>query len=104
MTERIEVAAVEDVPPHSMQAVVHNGKRYLLVNLDGSFYALDGVCSHEYAELDKGSLAGDQVVCPLHQSTFDVRTGEVLMSPATEDLRTFPVEVEDGKVYLLLDA
>ena len=103
MTQLVEVARLDDFPAHSMRAIVRGENRYLVVNLDGSFYALDGVCSHEYAELDKGSLAGDQVVCPLHQSTFDVRTGEVQMSPATEDLRTYPVRVEGGKVFVVLD-
>ena len=102
MPELLEVAAVEDLPPQSMRAVEHDGRRYLVVNLDGAFYALAGVCSHEYAELDKGFLAGDQVVCPLHQSTFDVRTGAVLATPATEDLRTFTTTIRDGKVFLVL--
>jgi 3-phenylpropionate/trans-cinnamate dioxygenase ferredoxin component len=102
MPELVEIAAVEDLPPQSMRAVEHDGRRYIVVNLDGAFYALAGVCSHEYAELDKGFLAGDQIVCPLHQSTFDVRTGAVLATPATEDLRTFAIKVQDGKVFLVL--
>ncbi len=81
MPELVEVASVSDIPPQSMRAVEHDGRRYVVVNLDGAFYAIAGVCSHEYAELDKGFLAGDQIVCPLHQSTFDVQTGAVLATP-----------------------
>ena len=102
MGELVEVAFVADFPPNSMKAFEHGGNRYLVVRLDDSFYALAGVCSHEYAELDKGFLAGDQIVCPLHQSTFDVRSGAVLATPATEDLVTFPTKVEDGKVFLMV--
>jgi nitrite reductase/ring-hydroxylating ferredoxin subunit len=104
MAEFVEVASVADFPPSSMKAFEHGGTRYLIVRLEDSFYALAGVCSHEYAELDKGFLAGDQVVCPLHQSTFDVRSGAVLATPATEDLATFPTKVEDGKVFLMVRA
>ena len=73
------------------------GRKIIVVNLDGEFHALDGICSHAYSELEKGFFAGDLVTCALHLSQFDVRTGEPISPPASEPLRRYPVAV-DGEV------
>ena len=103
MAERVEVGRTDDFPAGTQRGVDHKGPKYLVVRLEDGFYGLAGMCTHEYAELATGYLTGDQVLCPLHSSLFDVRSGEVLSSPATEDLRTFPVEVTEGRVYLVVD-
>lgn len=103
MTTLVEIAAVDEIPPGTMRAVDLGGQRYVVVNLDGSFYAIGGICSHEYAELANGFLAGDQVVCPLHASAFDVRTGEVIGPPADKPIPTFPTKIQEGKLYLVLE-
>jgi 3-phenylpropionate/trans-cinnamate dioxygenase ferredoxin subunit len=63
---------------------------------------MQGVCSHEYFELDKGFLTGDSITCALHLSRFDLETGEALDPPAELPLRTYPVSVEDGQIMLEL--
>ncbi len=103
MTLHVPVARVDDFPSGTMRGVDHSGDTYVVANIDGTFYGLEGICSHEYAELAGGFLAGDQVVCPLHASAFDVRTGDVLGPPATEPIAIFPVEVMEGVVYLVLN-
>ena len=102
MTVRVPVARVDEFPPGTMRGVDHGGEKYVVANVDGTFHGLEGICSHEYADLAGGFLATDQIVCPLHASAFDVRTGEVLGPPATEPIAVFPVEVSEGIVYLLL--
>ena len=74
----------------------------LLVNLEGTIRAYQGICSHEYFELDKGFLTGDSLTCALHLSRFDLITGEALDPPAELPLATYPVEVVDGRIVLLL--
>ncbi len=101
--EVVEVARVDEFSRGAMRGVDHKGNGYIVANVDGTFYGLEGICSHEYAELAGGFLAGDQVVCPLHASAFDVRTGDVLGPPATEPIAIFPVEVMEGVVYLVLN-
>ena len=73
----------------------------LLVNHDG-LHALQGICSHEYFELDRGFLTGDSVTCALHLSRFDLATGEPLDPPAELPLARYTVEVEDGTIMLTL--
>ena len=92
------VCAEADVPPGTCQHGEAGGEDVLLVNLDGEIYAMSNICTHDYAELSDGELEGAEVVCPLHQARFDVRSGEALSPPAYEALPTFPVRVRDGNV------
>jgi 3-phenylpropionate/trans-cinnamate dioxygenase ferredoxin subunit len=103
MTTVVEVAAIDEIPPGAMRGIDHAGQKYVVVNLDGTFLGIGGICSHAYAELENGYLAGDQLVCPLHASAFEVRTGAVVGPPADEPIPTFATTVRDGKVYLVLD-
>ena len=84
-----------------MLMVQVDGTNILLVNKDG-LHAMQGVCSHEYFELDKGFLTGDSLTCALHLSRFDLETGEALDPPAELPLVTYPVGVEDGHIVLEL--
>lgn len=63
-------------------------------------YALDGICTHEYAELFDGEIEDDTLWCPLHSSGFNVRTGEATNLPAVLPLSTYDVLVQDNAVYV----
>lgn len=67
---------------------------------DGNFYALQDECTHEVASLSDGWLEDCTVECPLHSSSFDLKTGKVLCMPATVDARTYKVSVVDGFLEL----
>jgi 3-phenylpropionate/trans-cinnamate dioxygenase ferredoxin component len=99
---RIEVGTVADLPPGTMQMVQVDGTDILLINNDGRLHATQGVCSHEYFELDKGFLTGDSLTCALHLSRFDLETGEALDPPAELPLQVYPVIVEDDRIILEL--
>jgi 3-phenylpropionate/trans-cinnamate dioxygenase ferredoxin component len=85
-----------------MLMVQVDGTDIVLVNLDGTVRALQGVCSHEYFELDRGFLTGDTLTCALHLSRFDLDTGEALDPPAELPLATYPATVENGEIVLEL--
>ena len=67
---------------------------------DGEVFAIDDTCTHQDASLADGWLEGCEVECPLHASRFDLRTGEVDAPPAKLGVRTHPVTVTDGDIYL----
>lgn len=69
-------------------------------NADGELYAIDDTCSHQDASLSEGWLEGCLVECPLHEASFDLRTGIPTCLPARRPVRTHPVSVEDGVVYV----
>ncbi|MBA2255138.1 MAG: non-heme iron oxygenase ferredoxin subunit [Chloroflexi bacterium] len=99
---RVPVAAVDELPQGTMKMVQVDGVDILIVALDDRFYAMQGICSHEYFELDKGFLTGDSITCALHLSRFDLETGEALDPPAELPLARYRVDVEDGLLVVEL--
>src|SRR5437867_10652782 len=69
-----------------MKGIEHDGKRILVVNLEGTVYAWDGTCTHEEYDLSMGFLTGDSVTCALHLSRFNLLTGEAVNPPAEKPL------------------
>jgi len=45
-------------------------------------------------------LEGGLIECPLHEGTFEIRTGRAVGAPCTVALRTYDIKVEDGSIYL----
>ena len=72
----------------------------LVIHSNGEFRALQGTCSHEYFELDKGFLTAGTLTCALHLSRFDITDGEPLDPPAELPLAVYEVVVEDGRVQI----
>ena len=83
-------------------AWVDGTDQVLVINQGGDFTAVQGICSHEYFELDKGFLTSGTLTCALHLSRFDLFTGEALDPPAELPLAMYPVVLEDGEVVLEL--
>jgi len=87
-----------------MQFVQVDMTDILIVHTDeDTWHATQGICTHEYFELDKGFLTGDTLTCALHLSRFDLETGEALDPPAELPLAIYPIEVDgEGQVVLTL--
>ena len=103
MPNFVKVANVDDIPNGEALQVETNGLTLAIVRANGDVYCVQDVCTHEQAFLSEGFCEGHEIECPLHGSIFDVRTGEVKSLPATEDLKTFPVKLEDGDVFVEVD-
>jgi 3-phenylpropionate/trans-cinnamate dioxygenase ferredoxin subunit len=74
-----------------------------VVRCGEDFFVLDDVCSHAEYPLTDGDVDGATIECSLHGSRFDLRTGRPLGPPATQPVRTYPVSVHDGDVYIDLE-
>jgi 3-phenylpropionate/trans-cinnamate dioxygenase ferredoxin subunit len=96
------VGPLDDLAPGTLAMVQVDGTDILLANAGGTVYATQGICSHEYFELDKGFLTGDSITCALHLSRFDLETGEALDPPAELPLAVYQVAIEEGQVVLYL--
>lgn len=103
MTEFVKVAKVDDIPNGEALAVEAGGQNLALVKVGDDVYCINDICTHEHAHLSEGFCEGHEIECPLHGSIFDVRTGEVKSLPATEDVKTYPVKLEDGEVLVAID-
>lgn len=96
----IDAAAEDVVPQEDVIAVQVAGTEVALYSVDGEVYATDNICTHGHARLCDGFLEGGEIECPLHQGRFDVRTGKAMCAPLTEDIRTYPVKIENGRVFV----
>lgn len=99
----IDAAAQDDVPQDDVIAVTAAGREIALYGVDGDVFATDNICTHGHARLCDGFLEGHEIECPLHQGKFDVRTGTPTCAPATEAVRSYPVKIEAGRVWLAVD-
>ena len=96
------VANIDAVTPGTGLHVEVEGRTIALFNVAGTFHAVDGICTHAYAELADGYVEGETVECPLHGACFSLRTGEALSPPATEPLVVYSVHVEGDTVSIAL--
>ena len=96
----LSVANVADIAPGTTKRVVVDGQEILICNVDGSFFAIEDVCTHDGAPLDQGDLDGKCIICPRHGAMFDVQTGEALTLPAVLPLSTYAVELRDGEILV----
>ena len=98
---RVDLLGVDEVPDGTMKmAWVDGTDQVLVVNTGGEIRAMQGICSHEYFELDKGFLTAGTLTCALHLSRFDLDNGDALDPPAELPLILYPVVVEDGRILI----
>lgn len=104
MSEFVRVASIDEVPDPGKATVEVDERLVVLVHLDGEFYCIDDVCTHDGGPLGDGALCGHELACPRHGAKFDVRTGAALTMPATEPTLAHQVKVEGNDVFVRLTA
>lgn len=105
-----KVCRTTDVAIGTMKGFMANQKQILIANVEGNFYAVDGVCTHRFGFLARGKLEKNIIICPVHGAQYDVTTGKVyknipgLMKMMTgngaEDLNSYKTEIKDGFVFV----
>jgi nitrite reductase/ring-hydroxylating ferredoxin subunit len=105
-----KICSISEIPAGSMKGFTINGKQILIANTEGSFFAIDAVCSHMQGYLPSGRLSGKTVTCPVHGAQYDLATGKVLtevpwiLKMATRrnatDLGTYAIEEKDGQIFV----
>ena len=103
MAEFYKVAKIDEVPNGTKKLVEVDFVPVLIFNVDGEYYAMEDVCTHDGGPLGEGILDGDEIECPRHGARFCVKTGKALCMPAFEDIECFPVKIEDGEILVNID-
>ena len=96
----ILVGTTDNVEVEDIIRFDHNDRTFCVYKLEDGFYATDGICTHEDVHLEDGLVMDNEVECPMHQGVFDIKTGEAVSPPACDDLKTYPVKVEDNNIYI----
>ncbi len=100
MSDWIDVVSADALADGEHVVVDVDGTDVAVFKLDGGFFAIEDVCSHDGAEIASGELEGDEIICPRHGARFCVKTGAVRTAPAYEDIYSFPVRIVDGRVQV----
>ena len=91
---------MDDIEDEDVLCCELAGKVYAVYNTPGGYYATDGLCTHEQANLADGLVMDEHIECPKHNARFHIPSGKATRRPAKIDLQTHPVKTEDGKVYI----
>jgi 3-phenylpropionate/trans-cinnamate dioxygenase ferredoxin subunit len=102
MSPFVRVTGASELQPGGKKLAEVDGRPIALFNVDGKFYAIDDVCTHDGGPLAEGQLIGCEIMCPRHGARFDVRTGKALCMPAVEPVAVHETEVRGDDVYVSL--
>jgi MocE subfamily Rieske [2Fe-2S] domain protein len=94
------VGVADDFEDEDVEQVKVGPLAIAVYRAKGEFYATQDLCTHERAYLSDGVVVDCVVECPFHQGRFDVRNGRALGAPVTVPLKTYPVRIVDGRIYV----
>lgn len=99
----VRVCGLDELAESDVVVVVDSGVRIAVFRAEDELFAVDDKCTHQDAYLSDGWLEGCAVECPLHASTFDLRTGKPSGPPAKLPVRTHDVVVDDDVIYVRIN-
>ncbi len=101
MTEGFtKIARTADIPDGEVRVYKCNGSEIAVCNVEGQFYAVADLCTHDGGPLGEGELVGSQIECPRHGARFDVKTGKALCLPAVISIPTYEVKVDGDEILV----
>ena len=103
MSSFVKIANVNEIPDPGKKVFELDDSMVVLFHVDGRFFCIDDVCTHDGGPLSDGDLCGHSIACPRHGAKFDVCTGKALTMPATEDTAVHEVKVDGDDVYVRIN-
>ncbi len=103
MSEFKTVCPLQELGPGQVKWCSLDGQDIALYNVSGEVFASEDQCSHGKTSLSEGELDGYEIECPLHQGSFDVRTGQPVALPCIKPIQIYPVKVDNGQILVALD-
>lgn len=100
MTVHTSSFRASEIPPDTAVREEIAGRVIAIYNLGGNFHATDDTCTHALASLSQGEISGDEIICPLHFATFNIKTGQCTGGPAVADLHSYPVRVVNDQLQI----
>ncbi len=100
MTEFVKVAAIDEIKPGQRKIIDFEDITVALLNVDGDYYCIEDVCTHDGGPVAEGELDGFVIECPRHGALFDIRDGRVLSMPAVVPVPTYEVRIEGKDIVI----
>ncbi len=98
--EFIPVGSVDELKEGERLFMEIDEKPIVILDINGQYYAIADVCSHDDGPVGEGSLEGFEIICPRHGARFDIRTGKVLALPAFVDIPAYPVRLIGDQIEI----
>jgi len=103
MAKYVKIITKSELANGQKKSVVVLGKKIMIANIDGEFFATDDACTHAGCSLgEMGKLKGNVVTCGCHGAQFDVVSGKVIALPAIKNVTSYEVKVEGNDVLVLV--
>ena len=96
----VDLMSLDDTFEGEAVRIEVSDKNLAVYNVGGNVYCTDNVCTHGNALLSDGFLEGFEIECPFHQGRFDIRDGRVTCDPVTKPVKSYPIQVIDGRVFV----
>ncbi|MGV9799846.1 non-heme iron oxygenase ferredoxin subunit [Mycobacterium sp. NPDC003449] len=103
MPEWLDIGDEDVVDEDDVIQLMAADRRLAVYKVDGTVYVTDDRCTHQEASLADGYLDGTTIECPRHQGVFDICSGKALCAPLEQDLRTYPVKLDGGRLLINVD-
>ncbi len=98
MSEWVDVVAESALAIGENVVVDVDGVDVAIFNIDGDFYAIQDMCTHDGGEIVSGILDGDEIICPRHGARFCIKTGKVKSPPAYEDIACYEIRLNNERI------
>jgi len=96
------VGILDALDPQYPTRVSVDGVDIALCRVGDEVFATSNMCSHAFAFLSDGFIEGFEIFCPLHEGSFDVRTGEARSLPCREPIEVFEVKLEGNEILVAI--
>jgi 3-phenylpropionate/trans-cinnamate dioxygenase ferredoxin subunit len=101
MSNWIKACKADEIEPEDVLRFDHGDHTFAIYRTeDDKFFATDGLCTHQRVHLADGFVMGQLIECPKHNGRFDYTTGQAKGAPVCVNLKTYPVKVEDGEIFI----
>ena len=100
MSEFEKVASTKDIKDGEKLLVETEDRLVILFQVGNEYFCIDDVCTHDGGTLSDGDHQGCEIECPRHGARFNVKTGEAMCMPATQNTLAHEVKV-DGEDILV---
>ena len=98
---RIIVAKTNEIKPNQIKQVSIDGKDIVVINIDGSYFAINDTCTHAGGSLSEGKVEGSIITCDWHGAQFDCKSGKLIKFPAKiNDLESYSVVIESDTIFV----
>ncbi|MBA3858553.1 MAG: biphenyl 2,3-dioxygenase [Cyanobacteria bacterium PR.3.49] len=100
----VKVANAAEIPPGAARVFSAFDTELAICNVDGEYFCIADLCTHDGGPLGEGELIGNQIECPRHGARFDVKTGKALCLPAVLPVPTYKVELRGEEIWVAAQA